>query len=106
MFVSTKSDVKLANGNMGHAQVIGIILFYFTNCPIMYPVVLVYYYPGHPSNTISLGELKFYIGFQNITYKHVENCDFVYPQGSSWISPYQTSKKLDYLLIKIVKVNP
>ena len=63
MFVPTKSDVKLANGNMGHAQVIGIILCRFTNCPIIYPVVPVYYCPGHPSNTILSGDFKFHIGF-------------------------------------------
>ena len=52
MFVPTKYDVKLANGNMGHDQVIGIILSRFTNCTILYVVVLVYYCPGHPSNII------------------------------------------------------
>ena len=62
MFVPTKSDVKLANENMGHAQVIGIILCHFTNFPIIYPVAPVYYCPGHPSNTILPGELKFYPG--------------------------------------------
>ena len=63
MFVPTKSTVKLANGNTGHAQVIGIILCHFPNCLIIYPVGPVYYYPGNPSNTISSGALKFYIGF-------------------------------------------
>ena len=38
IFVPTKTNVKLANGNMWHAQVIGIILCYFTNCPIIYIV--------------------------------------------------------------------
>ena len=92
MFVPTKSDVKLANGNMGHAQVIRIILCNFTNCPIIYPVVPVFYCPGNPSNTISSGDLKFYLGYQNITYEHLEHCDFVYHQGSSWRSPYHTRK--------------
>ena len=55
MFLPTKSDVKFANGNMLHAQVIGIILCHFTNYPIIYPVVPVYYCPGHHSNIISLG---------------------------------------------------
>ena len=32
-------------------QVIGIILCIFTNCSIIYPVVAVYYCPGHTSNT-------------------------------------------------------
>ena len=85
MFVPTKSGVKLANGNTGHAQVIEIILYHFTNCPIIYPVVPVHYFPGHSSNSISLGDLKCYPVFQKITYKHLEHCDFVYPQGSSWI---------------------
>ena len=64
MFVSTKATVKLANGNTGHAQGIGIILCRFPNFLIIYPVGLVYYFPGHPSNTISSGALKFYIGFK------------------------------------------
>ena len=34
----------------GHTQGIGIILFHFPNCFIIYPVVPVYYCPGHPSN--------------------------------------------------------
>ena len=63
MFVPTKATVKLANGNTGHAQGIGIILCRFPNCSIIYPVGPVYYCPGHPSKTISSGALKFYIGF-------------------------------------------
>ena len=66
MFVPTKSDVKLDNGNMGHAQVIGIILCHFTNCPIIYPVVPVYYYPGNNSNNISSGDLKFILVFKKL----------------------------------------
>ena len=62
MFVPTKATVKLANGNTGNAQGIGIILFRFPNCSIIYPVGPVYYFPGHPYNTISSGALKFYIG--------------------------------------------
>ena len=69
MFVPTKATVKLANGNMGHAQVIGIILCCFPNCLIIYPVGPVYYCPGQPSNTISSGVLKFYIGFKKVTYE-------------------------------------
>ena len=106
IFVPTKSDVKLANGNKGHAQVIGIILCHFTNFPIIYPVVPAYYFPGHPSNTISSGDLKFHLGFQNITSEHIEHCDFVEPQGSSWRSPYHTGKILDYLQINFVKLKP
>ena len=106
MFVPTKSDVKLAYANMVHAQVIGIVLCNFTDCPIIYPVVTVYYFPGNPSNTISSGDLKFYPGFQKVTSEHLEHCDFVYPQGSSWRSPYQTRKTLYYLKTRIVKFNP
>ena len=63
MFVLTKATVKLDNGNTGHAQGIGIILCRFPNCSIIYPVGPVYYCPDYPSNTISSGALKFYIGF-------------------------------------------
>ena len=63
MFVPIKSTVKLANWNTRHAQVIGIILFIFPNFPIIYPPGSVYYFPGHPSNIISSGALKFYVGF-------------------------------------------
>ena len=63
MFVPTKSTVKLANVNTGHAQRIGIILCRFPNCSIIYPVGSVYYCPGHPSNTISSGALNFYVFF-------------------------------------------
>ena len=38
MFIPTKATVKLDNGNMWHAQVIGIILCCFTNYYIIYPV--------------------------------------------------------------------
>ena len=71
MFVPTKSDVKFANENMGHAQVIGIIWFNFTNFPIIYPAVTVYYCPGNPSNTISSGDLQFHLGFQKVTSEHI-----------------------------------
>ena len=63
MFVPTKPTVILANENTGHAQVIGVILCCFPNCLLIYPIVPVYYCTGHPSNTISSGALKFYIGF-------------------------------------------
>ena len=92
---------------MGHAQVIGIILCHFTSCPIIYPVVPVYHFPGNPYNTISSGDLKFYPGFQKIRYEHLEYYDFIVPQGGSyWRSPYQTRENIYYLQIKIVKVNP
>ena len=106
MFVPTKATMKLSNGNTGHAQGIGIILCRFTNCSIIYPVGPVYYFPGHPSNTISSGALKFCIGFKKVTSEPLEHYDFVKPQGCSWRSPYQTRKNLDYLQIEMVKINP
>ena len=47
MFLSTKATLKLANGNTGHAQGIEVILCRFPKCSIIYPVVPVYYCPGH-----------------------------------------------------------
>ena len=67
MFVPTKAALKMANGNMGHAQGIGIILCRFSYSLVVYPVGPVYYFPGHPSSTISSGALKFYIGFKKLT---------------------------------------
>ena len=67
MFVPTKATVKSANVNTGYSQGIWIILCRFPNCSIIYPVGTVYYFPGHPSNTILLGDLKFYVRFQNVT---------------------------------------
>ena len=66
MLVPTNSTVKLAHGNTRYAQGIGIILCCFPNCMIIYPVAPVYYFPGHPFNTISSGSLKFYIGFLKV----------------------------------------
>ena len=73
---------------------------------IIYPVGPVYYFPGHLSNTISSGDLKFYVGFKKVKSEHLENCDFVDPQYHSWRSPYQTQNNLDYIKIEIFKVNP
>ena len=56
---------------------IGIVLFSFPNNTIIYPLGPVYYFPGHPSNTISLGALKFYVGFQKVASEPPENCDLV-----------------------------
>ena len=78
--------MKLANGNMGHDQVIGIILFRFPNFPIIYPVGIVYYFPGQPFNSISLVALKLYFGFQKVTSEPLEHCYFFYPKGCSWRS--------------------
>ena len=106
MFVPTKVTVKLSNENMVHAQGIGIILYHFSHCSIIYPVGPVYYCPNHPSNTISLGVLNFYVSFQKVAYKPLEHCNFVYPQGCYCISPYHTKQYIDYLQIEVVKVNP
>ena len=83
MNVPTKATVKLANGNTGHAQGIGIILCRFPNFSIIYPVGPVYYCPGHTSNTISSCALKFYIGFEKVTSEPLEHCEFFDPQGRS-----------------------
>ena len=84
IFVPTKATVKLANGKTGHDQGIGIILFRFPNCLILYPGVRLYYCPGHPSNTVSSGALKFYVGFFKVTSETLEYFDFIDPQGYSW----------------------
>ena len=52
------------------------------------------------------GDLKFYIGFKKVTSEPLEHCDFVDPQGCSWISLYQTHNNVDYLQLEIVKINP
>ena len=62
-------------------------------------MVTVYYCPGHPSKSISSGEIKFYVGSKNVTYEPLEHCDFVDPQSSYWILPYQTQNNIDYLQI-------
>ena len=52
LFVPTRSNMKLDYDNKGNSQGNGIVLCQFPNCTIIYPVVPVYYCPGHPSNTI------------------------------------------------------
>ena len=106
MFVPTKATFKLANGNTGYSQGIGIILFCFNSCFVIYSVAEFYYFPGHPSNIISSVALKFYVGFQDVTFEPLEHCDFIDPQARSWRSPYKTQNNLDYIQIEIVKVNP
>ena len=106
IFVSTKATVKMANGNTGHAQGIGIILCLFTNCYILYPLGQVYYFLGHHSNTISSGALKFYVGFQKFTFEPIKHCEFVDSIGSSLKSLYQNQNNIDYFQIDIVKVSP
>ena len=62
-------------------------------------MVPVYYFSGHPSNTISSGALKFYAGFQKVTSETIEHCECVDPQGCSWISTYYNQKNLDHIKI-------
>ena len=57
-------------------------------------------------NNISSGAHKFYAGFQKVVPVPLEHCDFVDPQGRSWISPYQTQNNFNYFQIEIFKVNP
>ena len=71
MFVPTKANMKLANGNTGHTQGIGIILRSFPNFPIIYPVGLVHHCPVQPSNTISLGYLKWYVIFLKVNFEPI-----------------------------------
>ena len=106
MFLPTKATVKLSNGNTGHAQVIGMVWFLFSQCLIIYTVKPAYYCPGHPSNTILSGALKFYIGFRKVTSEPLEHCDFVDSQGFYWRSPYQTHNNLDHFQPIIVRNNP
>ena len=87
MFDPTKATVKLANVNMGHTQGIGIILFHFSNCSIIYPFKPVYYVSDYSSKTNLSGSLNFYVGFQKVASEYFENCDFVDPKGHSWRSP-------------------
>ena len=46
--LSQPRPLKMANGNTGNYQGIGLFLCRFSNCYILYPVGLVYYFPGHP----------------------------------------------------------
>ena len=98
--------MKLANGNTGHAQGIGVLLCSFPSCSIIYPLGPVYYFPGHPYNIISSCDLKFYVGFKKVTSEPLEHCDFVDTRGHYWRSPYQTHKNIDHIKIEIFKVNP
>ena len=72
MIFPTKFNVKFSNGNMGYDQGIGIILCPFPNCPIIYLVGPLYYFPVCLLNSISLGDLKFYVGFWQETGESVE----------------------------------
>ena len=79
MFVPTKATVKLVNGNTWHNQWIGIILCWFTHCSIIYPVVPIYYFPGHSPNTISSVALNLYVGSQKVASEILDHCDFCWP---------------------------
>ena len=72
----------------------------------MYPVGTVWYCPVHPSNNISLGALKCYVGIQKSASEPLFHFNFVYPQDHSLRSPYRSQSNLDYLQIEFVKVNP
>ena len=92
MFVPTKATVKLDNGNMVHSQGIGIILYSFPNHLIIYPAGPVYYYPGNPPNTISLGALRLDVDYNFFTYESIEHYDFVDPQCSCWRTTHENQK--------------
>ena len=85
---ATKKTVELSDGNTLHAQQIRIFLCHFLNFPIIYLVGPVYYISGHPYNIISLGYLKFCVGFQKVKSEPLEHCNYVDPKGNSWRSPY------------------
>ena len=72
MSVFTNTNVKLANCNTVHTQVIGVTLCRFLTYPIIYPVGPFCYCPGHPSNTISSSSLNFILIF-NILYLNILN---------------------------------
>ena len=105
-FFPTNTTVKLANGNTGNAQGIGIILSLFPNCSIIYPVRPCYYFKGHPSKHYHIRFPQILCWFKNVTYEPLEHCDFVDPQYCSWISPWQPQNNLDYIKIEIIKFKP
>ena len=79
----------LANGNMGHAQVIGIILCSFPNCPIIYPVGTVYYFqitlptPFHrvPSNVMLV--------FKKFTSEPLEHSCPIFSRITTWMTGFR-----------------
>ena len=93
MFVPTNATVKLDDGKMVHAQVIGFVLCHFPNCPIIYPVGPVYYFLDLPSATILLGDLKFHAGFKNVTSEPLQHCEFVDSQGNGKKRTHRRSPK-------------
>ena len=89
MFVLTKANVKLANRSTLHTQGTGIILCRFTNCPIIYTVGPVYYFPDHHFNTISSGVLKYYVAFQKVTSKPIGNLGPIISQSTTWMAGFR-----------------
>ena len=79
VFVPTKATVRLTNGNTGHVKRIGIVLFHFPKCFVIYTVGQDYYFPGHHYNTTSLGALNFYVDFQKVASGIIEHCEFFDP---------------------------
>ena len=67
MMKCTISYNQLILNIMMHAQGIGIILYQFPNCNIIYPMVLVYQCTYHPPKTISSSDPKYYVGFKKVT---------------------------------------
>ena len=92
LFIPTHANLKLANGKIGNDQGIGVVLYHFKNCPVIYPLGPVYYCPYCPSNSISSGNLKCSDSFQKVASEPLKHCDFVYPQGCYWLSPTRTQK--------------
>ena len=105
-FVPTKNNTKLVNGNTVNDQGICIILCCFKNCHIIYPVGIVYYCPGHQSNTISLVALKFMLIFKRLSldlYKFFLLWTFNLVLGSHHTGP---PKMWTIFKLRFVKVKP
>ena len=100
MFFPTKDTVKLANGNTGQTQGIGIILCHFPNYCIIYLVRQVYHCPCHSSSIISLDALKFYVGFLNGTSEPIEHCIFIIIKVV--IGDHPTRLKTVYTILKLI----
>ena len=63
-------------------------------------------FPRSPLQNHLIGCPQILYWLSKITYETLKHCDFVDPQGSSWISPYHNHKNLDYLQINFFKVKP
>ena len=71
MFIPTKANVKLVNGNMGHYQRIGIILCFFPNCHNQFINIQVTL--TTPSQQVPLNVM---LVFKRLYIKLLNNCDF------------------------------